>query len=72
VFGSRFLCAEDKLSGQSFEYRRCWIEDKLHFITQVFAIDVCAYAVMSNHYHVVLCVNEEKAKQWTINEVLER
>ena len=67
-----FLCGEDKHSGQSFEHRRGWIEEKLHFITQVFAIDVCAYAVMSNHYHVVLFVDEEKAKQWSMTEVLER
>ena len=67
-----FLCGEDKYSGQSFEHRRGWIEDKLHFLTQVFAINVCAYAVMNNHYHVVLFVDEEKAKQWSMTEVLER
>ena len=67
-----FLCGEDTLSGQSFEHRREWIEEKLHFLSQVFAIDVCAYAVMSNHYHVVLYVDEEKSKQWSMNEVLER
>ena len=67
-----FLCGEDKHSGQSFEHRRGWIEDKLHFLTTVFAIEMCAYAVMSNHYHVVLFVDEDKAKQWSMNEVLER
>ncbi|TWX65399.1 transposase [Colwellia sp. C1TZA3] len=67
-----FLCGEDTLSGQSYEHRRGWIEDKLHFLTQVFAIDVCAYAIMSNHYHVVLFIDEAKAKQWSINDVLER
>ena len=67
-----FLCGEDTLSGQSFEHRREWIEEKLHFLSQVFAIDVCAYAVMSNHYHVVLFIDEEKAQQWSMNEVLER
>ncbi|WP_412842136.1 transposase, partial [Cognaticolwellia aestuarii] len=67
-----FLCGEDKHSGQSFEHRRGWIEDKLHFLTTVFAIEMCAYAVMSNHYHVVVFVDEDKAKQWSMNEVLER
>ena len=67
-----FLCGEDNHSGQSYEHRRGWIEEKLHFLTQVFAIDLCAYAVMSNHYHVVLFVDEAKAKQWTMVEVLER
>ena len=67
-----FLCGEDALSGQSYEHRRVWVEDKLHFLSQVFAIEVCAYAVMSNHYHVVLFVDEAKAKQWHISEVLER
>ena len=67
-----FLCGEDKGSGQSFEHRRGWIEEKLHFLTQVFAIDVCAYAVMSNHYHVVLFVDKEEVKQWSMTEVIER
>ena len=67
-----FLCGEDTLSGQSFEHRREWIEEKLHFLSQVFAIDVCAYAVMSNHYHVVLFIDEEKAQQWSMKEVIER
>ncbi len=67
-----FLCGEDTLSGQSYEHRRGWVEDKLHFLSQVFAIDVCAYAVMSNHYHVALFIDEAKAKQWSMQEVLER
>jgi len=38
----------------------------------VFAIDVAAYAVMSNHYHVVLKINAELAASWSQHEVLER
>lgn len=67
-----FLCGEDKVSGQSYEHRRAWVEDKLLALTQVFAIDVCAYAVMSNHSHVVLFVDEAQATSWTMEEVLTR
>ncbi|MBA6373566.1 Type I secretion system protein TolC, partial [Colwellia sp. BRX8-4] len=28
-----FLCGEDTFSGQSFEHRRGWVEDKIHFLT---------------------------------------
>ena len=38
----------------------------------MFAIEVCAYAVMSNHYHVVLHINTQEAKQWNRNEILNR
>jgi len=37
-----------------------------------FCIDICAYAVMSNHYHVVLHVDQSRAKNWTQEEVVER
>jgi REP element-mobilizing transposase RayT len=67
-----FLCGEDKVSGQSYEHRRGWIENKLLALTQVFAIDVCAYAVMSNHSHIVLFVDEAQATSWTMEEVLTR
>lgn len=67
-----FLCGEDKNTEQNFDHRRGWVEDKLLSLSQVFSIDVCAYAVMSNHTHIVLFVDEETAKSWTTSEVLQR
>jgi len=58
-----FLCGEDRFTGQSFEHRRGWVEDKLIELAKVFCIDVCAYAVMSNHTHLVLYVDDKKANR---------
>ncbi|MBQ4863472.1 transposase [Pseudoalteromonas sp. MMG013] len=66
------MCGEDTVTGKNFEHRRGWIENRLLFLAQAFALDVCAYAVMSNHIHVVLHVNEQAAKNWTTREVIER
>jgi len=65
-----FLCGEDKATGVSYEHRRAWVEDKLLALAQVFAIDIAAYAVMSNHTHLVLFVDEKLAKSWSTEEVL--
>jgi REP element-mobilizing transposase RayT len=62
----------DKFTGQSYEHRRGWVEERLMFISSVFAIDICAYAVMSNHTHVVLCVDKDLADSWSMKEVVRR
>jgi len=62
-----FLCGLDTLSGQSYEHRRKWIEDKLYELTQIFALDLCTYAVMSTHYHLVLYVDAAEAERWSRN-----
>jgi REP element-mobilizing transposase RayT len=67
-----FLCGTDTHSGQSFEHRRQWIEDRIKTLSERFAIDIGAYAVMSNHYHVVLHVDREKALAWNTEEVIRR
>ncbi|WP_293747006.1 transposase [uncultured Paraglaciecola sp.] len=67
-----FLCGEDKFTGQSYEHRRGWVEERLLFLGSVFAIDICAYAVMSNHTHVVLCVDKDMADSWSMKEVIKR
>ncbi|WP_133011864.1 transposase [Marinomonas flavescens] len=67
-----FLCGEDPFTGTSYEHRRSWVESRLLFLASVFSIDICAYAVMSNHLHVVLHIDSEKAKHWSVFEVLER
>ncbi|TWX62701.1 transposase, partial [Colwellia sp. C1TZA3] len=67
-----FLCGVDKETGVSFEHRRAWIEKRLLQLSQVFSIDICAYAVMHNHLHIVLHVNSEQVKSWSTEEALQR
>ncbi|WP_218418432.1 transposase [Alteromonas lipotrueae] len=67
-----FLCGEDHYSGKSYEHRRQWVEARLIKLASIFAINVCAYAVMSNHTHVVLHVDRDEALSWTTHEVLKR
>ena len=49
-----FLCGVDDHSGQDYEYRRQWLQQRMKQLTNAFSIDICAYAIMSNHYHLVL------------------
>ncbi|QFI53382.1 transposase [Aeromonas simiae] len=67
-----FLCGEDAHSGQSYEHRRQWVVDRLGQLSRLFAIGICAYAVMNNHYHLVLKVDPEQAQSWSEREVAER
>ena len=67
-----FLCGRDRYSGQDFEHRKQWLEERLILLSSVFAIDLLAYAVMSNHYHVVIRLDPEQAATWSEDEVIER
>jgi len=67
-----YLCGFDHHSGRNFEHRRGWIVERLQQLAAVFAIDVAAYAVMSNHVHVVVRVGAERALAWNRDEVLRR
>lgn len=67
-----YLCGYDKQSRRNYEHRRQWIEDRLAFLASIFAIDLVAYAVMQNHYHVVVRVAESRAGAWSNEEVVRR
>ena len=67
-----FLCGEDAFTGKSFEHRRGWIRDKLFELTDIFSIDLTGYAIMSNHLHVVLYIDQKFASGWEPHEVVER
>ncbi len=67
-----FLCGTDSVSGQSYEHRRDWLEERILALPQIFAIQVAAYAVMSNHYHVVLFVDSDQANSWSEMDVVLR
>ncbi|MGH1372333.1 MAG: transposase [Cellvibrionaceae bacterium] len=67
-----FLCGTDESSGNCYEHRRQWVEDKLSELAGIFSLNIAAYAIMSNHYHVVLHIDQEKAKRWSQHEIVQR
>jgi REP element-mobilizing transposase RayT len=67
-----FLCGKDKLSGKNYDHRKAWAVDRLRELAGIFAIEVCAYALMSNHYHLVLRLDRDSAQCWSEDEVIRR
>ena len=67
-----FLFGKDIQTGKDYSHRKEWVTDRLRELAKSFTIDVCAYAIMSNHYHLVLKIDDEKAKLMADDAVIER
>ena len=67
-----YLCGVDHYSGQNYEHRRQWVVDRIRLLSSLFAIDVCAYAVLSNHYHLVLKLCPEQLEGLSDDEIMDR
>jgi REP element-mobilizing transposase RayT len=60
-----YLCGTDELTGQCYEHR-------IRLLSTVFSIDICSYAVMSNHYHIVVKIDAATSESWSFDEVIQR
>jgi len=58
-----YLCGTDA-SGRNVDYRKDWIERRLRELSAAFPVEVSAYAVMSNHVHVVLRMRPDWLETW--------
>ncbi|WP_146151857.1 transposase [Ahniella affigens] len=67
-----WLCGYDKVNDIDYGYRRKWVEERILLLAEAFAVSIYAYAVMSNHLHVVLKVDASAAKDWSDEEVARR
>lgn len=67
-----FLCGFDAYSGRSFEHRKTWVEKRIQLIAGCFAVAVHAYAVMSNHLHLVVAIDPGQTATWSDDEVAGR
>jgi len=67
-----FLCGEDRFTGRSYEHRRSLIETEILRLGQVFFLDIVAFSVMSNHYHVVLFIDKEDQKAANAKDIVSR
>src|SRR5512139_33646 len=64
-----FLSGFDPVSGRDYSHRKSWIVGRLRFLAGIFAIEVCAYAVMENHNHTVLRNRPDIVQTWSDREV---
>jgi REP element-mobilizing transposase RayT len=67
-----FLCGNDPVTGRSFNHRKAWIRERLQQLAGIFGIDVLEYAVMSNHFHVVLRNRPDVVESWSDEQVARR
>ena len=67
-----FLCGFDDRTRRDFSHRKTWVVERLRHLASAFAIDVCAYAIMANHYHLLLRTRPDIAAFWSDLEVATR
>ena len=67
-----FLCGKDRYTGKNFDHRKQWLENRISQLSKVFAIDILAYAIMSNHYHVVVRILNNASEKWSEEDVKAR
>jgi REP element-mobilizing transposase RayT len=67
-----YLCGTDHFSGKNYEHRKAWVVERLRELDKVFTIDLCAYAVMSNHIHLVVRLDNARAKSLSDEALIRR
>ena len=67
-----WLCGYDRHTGKDYEHRKDWLEQRVHHLAQYFAVAIDAYAIMSNHFHLVVYYDPQESARWTDDEVAER
>jgi len=67
-----FLCGFDSQSLRDFSHRKAWLVERLRYLAAVFAIEVCAYAILATHYHAILRTRPDLVALWSDREVATR
>src|SRR5512137_3226313 len=64
-----FLYGCDTLTGRDYSHRKAWLVERLRYLAAIFAIEVCAYAVLETHYHNILRTRPDIVALWSDREV---
>jgi len=67
-----FLCGWDKSTRKQYGHRRRWLVKRARSLAECFAVDLLTYAVMSNHFHLVVIFDPKACETWSDEDVARR
>lgn len=67
-----FLLEDDPVTGKNFDHRKVWIEQYLQQFAACFGIDLLGFAIMANHFHLILRPRPDVVATWSDTEVARR
>ena len=67
-----WLCGRDKRTGKDYSHRKRWLVERMLALARCFAVEIDAYAVMSNHFHLVVHYDPKACEGWSAEEVAAR
>ena len=67
-----WLWGFDEYAGRDYSHRKKWVLERLAQLSSIFTIEISAYAVMSNHYHLVVYVDQARSRELSREQVVER
>ena len=67
-----YLMGNDPVTGKNYDHRKCWIENELQRMAACFGVDLIAFAILDNHFHLVLRSRPDVVETWDDTEVAKR
>ena len=67
-----WLCGYDRKTKKNYNHRKKWIEDRMAQLAPNFTLNIHAYTIMSNHFHLVVEYDPKGSSEWSDQETAER
>ena len=67
-----WLYGDDPLTGRNCSHRKEWLIDQMRSLARCFAVEIFGYAVMANHFHLVLYYDPKACESWSDEDVATR
>ena len=67
-----WLLGIDPLTGKNYQHRQKVFLDHLKHLTRFYSVDILGYAIMSNHFHLVVRYDPRANLAWSDEEVARR
>ena len=67
-----WLLGWNRATRRDCSHRRGWLTERLMLLVRCFAVELYAYSIMSNHFHLVVRYDPSACERWTDEDVAAR